>query len=139
MLFSARFQWSELLGNVPDVREPDPHVRLTPGVIVIDSKGVYDKCRQLVITPKGKERRVDIELLSFKQGTESSDAKVWWVHGDAQLANSLTKTHEPWQLALYFSSGQRWRLVYDEKFTSARRRRQEGVPALQAHDDEDGE
>ena len=112
---------------------------MVPGAIVVDSKGIYDKCQQLVITPKGKERRIDIELLGFKQGVESSDAKLWWVHGDAQLANSLTKAHEPWQVALYFSSGQRWRLVYDEKFVSARRRKQEGVPALQAHDDIDSD
>ena len=138
-LFAARFQWSEMLGNVPDLREPDPHVRAVKAAIVIDSKGVYDKCQQLVITPKGKERRVDIELLSFKQGIESSEAKIWWVHGDAQLANSLTKAHEPWQMNLFFSSGQRWRLVYDEKFVSARRRKQEGVPALQAHEDDDDE
>ena len=33
-LFAARFQWSELLGNIPDLKEADPHVRLVPGAIV---------------------------------------------------------------------------------------------------------
>ena len=105
--------------------------------MVIDSKGVYDKCHQLVITPKGKEKRVDIEIMSFKQGIEAAGAELRWVHGDAQLANSLTKATEPWQINLFFASGQRWRLVYDEKFTSARRRRKEGLPALQSHRDDD--
>jgi hypothetical protein len=98
--------------------------------VVSDSKGVFDKCKQLVITPKGKEKRVDVEALAFKQSVTTANVKVWWVHGDAQLANSLTKPSEPWQLNLYFTSGQRWRLVYDEKFQSARRRKAAGIPAL---------
>ena len=108
-----------MLGNVPDLKEADLHVQMTEGVIVLDSKGVYDECKQLVITPKGKERRID-----------------------AELANSLTKPHEPWQLALFYSSGQRWRLVYDEKFMSARKRKTAGLQPLQAEDptvDDDGE
>ena len=43
----------------------------------------------------------------------------------------VAKIHEPWQVALYFSSGQRWRLVYDETYTSARKRRQAGTTALE--------
>ena len=29
--------------------------------------------------------------------------KLMWVHGDAQLANSLTKGHEPGQIRLYYN------------------------------------
>ena len=90
-LYLIRFQWSEMLGNVPDLTKPDDHVVLTKGMVVSDSKGVFEKCKQLVITPKGKEKRVDIEMMSFKLSVETSEVKVWWVHGDAQLANSPTK------------------------------------------------
>ena len=89
------------------------------------SKGLYDKCQQLVITPKGMEKRVDIEVMSFKQAFAASNGQVRWVHGDAQ------KPHEPWQLNVYVASGQKWRLVYDERFTSARRRRTEHVLPLE--------
>ena len=47
------------------------------------------------------------------------------------LANSLTKGHEKWQLELYFRNGCRWRVVYDEKFESAKRRKKKGLAALE--------
>ena len=55
--------------------------------------------------------------------------KLWvlWVHGDAQLTNSLTKGHEPGQLRLYYSSGHHWKLVYDAKYQSARTRKAAGI------------
>ena len=51
--------------------------RLVPGACVTDSKGLYDKMQHTVITPKGKERRVDIECLAFKEGLETSAAKFF--------------------------------------------------------------
>ena len=45
---------------------PDEMARLEPGACVTESKGLYDKMQHTVITPKGKERRVDIECLALK-------------------------------------------------------------------------
>ena len=84
----------------------------------------------MVYTPKGKEKRVDIEAMSLKEGSAESGNKLLRVNGDAQLANSMTKGHEPWQLRLFFNTGCRWRLVYDERFQSARKRKAAGLAPL---------
>ena len=52
------------------------------------------------------------------------------MNGDAQLANSLTKGHEPWQIWMFFNTVCRWRLVYDERFQSAKKRKAEGISPL---------
>ena len=62
-LFALRYQWSEMLGNSAMENSHDEMARLVPGACVTDSKGLYDRVLHTVITPKGKERRVDIEYL----------------------------------------------------------------------------
>ena len=54
-----------------------------------------------------------------------------WVHGEAQLANGLTKGNEFKQLELFYSMGQRWRLVEDPERASARRRKASGLAPLE--------
>ena len=39
-----------------------------------------------------------------------------------------------WQLE-YFKGGGMWRIIYDEKFESAKRRKTRGLPALAARDE----
>ncbi len=102
-----------------------------------DSRGLFDKMKQLVLTPKGRDRRSDIEALIIKHSINMTELYVWWVNGSAQLANSLTKGSEPWQLKFFFSAGQRWRLVYDPYFDSARKRQQKGLGALEDVPQED--
>ena len=50
-----------------------------------------------------------------------------WVHGGAQLANSLAKGHEPWQLRTYFNGGHRWKLVYYDKCQGTREGKTAGI------------
>ena len=71
----------------------------------------------------GKEFKTDLELLALRDGIEACECPVRWVHSDAMLANSLTKGHERWQLDLFVQNKCRWRLVYDQMFESAKRRR----------------
>ena len=129
-LYGLKLQWLELLGNKVNWKKPDLLLRGLPGVCVTDSKGLYDKLRTVVFSPKGKEKRVDIEAMTMKDESARAGNTLLWVHGDAQLANSLTKGHEPGQLRLFYSCGARWKLVYDEKFRSGRRRKAEGVAPL---------
>ena len=65
-LFAPRYQWSEMLGNSAEENSPDEMARLVPGACVTDSKDLCDKMQHTVITPKGKERRVDIECQALK-------------------------------------------------------------------------
>ena len=64
--------------------------------------GLYDKMQHTVITPTGKERRVDIECLALKEGLETSSAKNFWAHSGAQLGNCLTKHTETESFASFF-------------------------------------
>ena len=74
---------------------------------------------------------IGVDLAKLQESCASTDLKIRWVNGDAQLANSLTTSHEQAQLNLFYKLGGRWRLVHDETYTSARKRRQAGTAALE--------
>ncbi|CAK0871003.1 unnamed protein product, partial [Prorocentrum cordatum] len=126
-LFGIKLQWLEILGNNVDWRNPEGILRRLPGAVVVDSKGLHDKLQTTFYTFRGREKRTDVEAMTLKEGTQAANNWMLWVHGDAQLANSLTKGHEPGQLRMYFNNGHRWKLVYDEKYQSARRRKAAGI------------
>ena len=71
------------------------------------NKGLHDKMRHTVNTPKGKERRVDIECLAVMEGLETSSGKFFWVHSGAQLGNNLTKDTDTEPFASFLRNGQR--------------------------------
>ena len=101
-LYAVRYQWAELNGWIPNIWEPDLQVNKVTAVLVTDSKGLYDKMKQTVTSLKGLEKRVDIEAFGIKDSMNDTGLTVWWVHGDAQIGNSLTKPNEPHQLNLSF-------------------------------------
>ena len=124
-LYHMRYLWSEL--NHPPgclMRlSADNIVMLSPGIVVTDSKNLYDRLDKDTPTIKGEEKRATIEALALKDSATDSGTMIRWVHSDAQLGNSLTKPTEKGQIHLYFQMGQKWRIVYDEKMKSARRRK----------------
>ena len=126
-LFALRWQWSGMSGNSVMENSPDERSRLVPGACVTDSKGLHDKMQHTVINPNGKERRVDIECMSLKDGLETSSAKFFWVHSGAQLGNILTKDTETKPFASFLRSGQRWRLIFDTRFMSSKKRGAAGI------------
>ena len=79
----------------------------------------------------GKEFRTGLELLALRDGIEACECPVRWVHSDAMLANSLIKGHQRWQLDIFSQNKCRWRLVYDQMFESAKRRKGLGIQALE--------
>ena len=74
---------------------------------------------------------IGVDIAKLQESCCMTDLKLRWVNGDAQLANSLTKSHEQAQLNLFYKLGGRWRLVYDETHTSALKRTQAGTTALE--------
>ena len=52
------------------------------------------------------------------------------MHGEANLANSLTKSTELEQIDSAFRAGSRWAIVQDDLMLSAKRRRQLGLRLL---------
>ena len=129
-LFYARFQMSEMLGFGVDVRNVDETVNRVPGCVVTDSRNVFDKLETETLNIRGAEKRTDIELLALKSAQERNQVVFRWVHGEAQLANGLTKEGEYKQLDLYYKMKHQWRLVEDPERASARRRKALGLEPL---------
>ena len=95
---------------------------LTAGAIVMDSRGVFDAMTRSVSALHGlRSTRAGYELtLSVCQALQVQ-TEIRWVNGLAQIADSLTKRNDRKVILQLLSSGQRWRLVYDPKFTSGRK------------------
>ena len=85
----------------------------------------------MVVVAKGAERRTDIDLMRLKESQQVNRVRVRWVHSDAQLSNSLTKTKEMRQLLMYYQMQQQWRIVDDDTMSSARRRKMKGQLPLE--------
>lgn len=109
LLFFARFQFGEMIGNVVNVQDVNSVVNAITGCLVTDSRNVYDKVSTEVLCTKGAERRVDITLMRLKESQTVNQVMIRWVHSDAQLANSLTKGKELRQILLFYDMQQRWR------------------------------
>ena len=130
-LYMLRYQWSEILGNTPNVHDPDLHVKHVGGVLITDSRNVYDHLERPYITPKGAQRRVDLELLTLKESQNHTGLRVRWVNSQAMLANSLTKRGEDFQMTKFIQVNQVWKIVDDEMF-SGRKRIQMGKQVFDA-------
>ena len=130
-LFLLRYAWAEFCGHQADLWDPDGQVRRVPGVLVTDSRNVYDRVEKPYITPKGAQKRVDIELLAIKESQNKNGLSVRWVHSDAQLANTLTKRGEEHQVNRFLAMGQQWRIVDDPDMFSGRKRKEKGLSPLQ--------
>ena len=129
-LYFARYQWSEMLYGRVNTRYPDEVVRRVPGCLITDSRNVYDKLNNEVVSIKGAEKRTNIEALALKESQQSTGLIVRWVHSEAQLANSLTKAGGKNEIEMYYKMGQQWRIVEDPDMKSARRRKEEGLEPL---------
>ena len=132
-LFFARYQWSELEHGGVDPRDAVRTVKQTDGCLVTDSKNVYDKLREEVLVIKGAEKRTSIELIGLKESQWTTNLRIRWVHSEAQLANGLTKAHGGKEIELFYQMGHIWKIVEDPQMRSARRRRSEGLEALEGN------
>ncbi|CAE7382440.1 unnamed protein product [Symbiodinium sp. KB8] len=129
-LYAIRLQVGEFLGHSVFLWSCDESVKMVPGVLVTDSKNLYDRLNRTVLTFKGAEKRANIESLCLKESMSSTNLKLRWVNGDSQLANSLTKETELHQLFEYHRRKGQWRIVYDPELVSGRKRKQMGVDRL---------
>ena len=79
------------------------------------------------------EKRTCIEMMGIQESLEPEQVEVRWVHGEANLSNSLTKSSELEQIDSFFRAGSRWAIVQDELMLSAKRQRQLGLRPLDEH------
>ena len=131
-IYYMRYQWSEIIHDVADARDPEGCVRKVPGCLISDSRNVYDKLQTEVLSIKGAEKRANLELLSLKEAQQRTQLQVRWVHSEAQLSNPLTKIGNQKELELFYRMGCVWRIVEDPHMRSARRRKADGLDPLEA-------
>ena len=131
ILHMLRFQWGEIIGHEVDIHDIDNHVSRVGGVLITDSRNVYDRVEKPYITPKGAQRRVDLELLTIKEAQARTKLRIRWVSSQAMLANSLTKKGEDVQLGRFVQMGQVWRIVDDQNMFSGRKRIAMGKSVLE--------
>eukprot|EP00969_Alexandrium_andersonii_P230335 10171983-Alexandrium_andersonii.AAC.1 len=73
------------------------------------------------------EKRSAVEMLGFQEAARREGLQVRWTHGEANLADSLTKPTCMAQLETCAKLGYRWRLVHDPLMRAARERKQAGA------------
>ena len=129
-LSAARYVLAEALGLWRQDMSTDEVIATIPGVIVTDSKNCYDNLLKSCAFLGMKEKMAGLDLKAYKQRCAQRGTSTRWVHGDAMMANSLTKASEPQQLEMYFEKNGRYRLTYDPNFQSARQRKKKGIPVL---------
>ena len=131
LLHYVRFQWSEMVFGRPNLRALDEAVARVSGCVITDSRNVYDKLVTEVVSIRGAERRANLELLSLKESQLATGVVVRWVHSEAQIANSLTKSHNNREMEHFYVMNHSWKIVHDEDMLSARKRRGAGLLPLQ--------
>ena len=130
VLWLLRYQRFELSGGIPDFHEPDQAVSEVKGVLITDSRSIFDKLQRPYISPTGQSKKIDIELLILKQSQEKTGLEIRWVNSEAMLANSLTKRGEDIQINKYVACKQTWRIVDDPEMFSGRKLKQQGRDLL---------
>ena len=71
-----------------------------------------------------EEKRLSIEILSFRERKDATGTSCKWVDSDQQLADSLSKAYQFEAMLLAFQRG-RISLLFDPSFKSARKKRAE--------------
>ena len=69
-------------------------------------------------------------MLGIQEGISTQEAIVKWGHGEANLADGLTKETATTQLDNFYNGGCTWSLVHDNDMVSARKRRKKGQQPL---------
>ena len=124
-LFFLRLAFAELNGTVIDLDRANEIVQNgTPATMITDCKALYDAELKSETAGLGvADRRCSIEILGLKQSVMATGTRIRWVHSHAQIADGLTKASlQALQLLTKFMHTQRWRLVFDAKYMSARKR-----------------
>ena len=80
---------------------------------------------------------MDIKCLALNEGSETSSAKFFWVHSGAQLGNNLPKDTETEPFASFLRNGKRWKLIFDARFMSSKKRGAAGIGTPKTPSQED--
>ena len=125
-----RASWSWLhRADQPSYNEYASLAARTPGCVVTDSKGLYDSLARSTSSALGlNDRRTAIEALALRQSMNETQTTVRWVHSEAMVCDSMTKVNSAVarETTMSFATRPLWRLIHDESFTAAKRRKHLG-------------
>ena len=104
------------------MRRPDEILRLLPeSCAITDCKSLYDALEKNESLGLGlSEKRTSIEVMATRQQMRATGIKTRWVNSDRQLADVLTKATAPPASILKLQTTGRWKIVWDESYTSAK-------------------
>ena len=90
----------------------------------MDTRGIFDAMTRNVSALHGlRSSRAGYELTLPVQQAMRIATKFRWVNGLAQLADCLRKFNQKKFFLQFLAGGQKWRLVFDEKFVAGKKLR----------------
>ena len=119
-----RLFWQMMVGQSTCGTKIDQDLELRgskASALITDCRGLYDAVNRSQTAGLGlAEKRTAIEALSIRQICEESNVLLKWVNSDRQLADILTKIGVlPDNLDKVMATN-KWKIVYDSTFTSAK-------------------
>ena len=94
-LYFNRLMWAEVgFGRRLDLNEPLNAVLQVHTAIILDAKPIYDAMHGASGPLEMSEKRTCIEMMGIQESLAPEQVEVRWVHGEANLPNSLTKRTE---------------------------------------------
>eukprot|EP00435_Cladocopium_sp_Y103_P036411 s1143_g9.t1 len=123
--FKLRAMWMEINGESVDRKNLYDKVRdLTQGVIIMDTRGIYDSMVRNVSSLHGlRSSLAGYELTLAVQQAMKIRTGIRWVNGLAMLADCLTKANERKVFLQFLAAGQKWLLIHDERFVAGKKLR----------------
>ncbi|CAJ1424831.1 unnamed protein product, partial [Effrenium voratum] len=115
-LMWCRLQWSEMLGNVVDLAQPQEAVKMVKGILVTDAKSLYDSVTKGDAATSGmglSDKYSALELMSVRERIQEGQTLNWRTLVNSSLVKALTTGA--------------WTLVDDPTFTSLKKRRAGGL------------
>ena len=110
-----------------NLSSPDKELQGLPSVLICDAKNIYDAVTHVETSGlQLEEKRTAVECLAIRNRTKHAGVKLRWVDSDQELADGLTKMHAYDQLLRALQLN-KWSIVFDERFVSAKRKRQNRV------------
>ena len=134
-----RLLLKELLSGRVDLQNPEAEVHQVPATMITDCKGLFDGIEKIESAGLGSsDRRVSIELLALRQSFRAPQTKLRWVHSHAQVADGLTNaSYQALNVLRSFMVHQRWKIIHDEHFLSARKSQAAGKDIFDGVNDDD--
>ena len=89
-LHLRRLAWPEFNGIAVDLIHFEA-LQDFPGNVTIDAKAIYDVLISDNQPIQLAEKRTALELFAYLRNTENNSTETRWAHGEANLADGLTK------------------------------------------------